>query len=396
MGAMHAYGVLSEVLYDTATRLDVAIQTKVAMKLQGATWAQALKIIDQKKGFYKDPSHYVRQDMSLQLLFLTIPLPLLGNPFFDGTYRIQKLAAALRDLRNNWAHFDPSIDLTVARNAADLASALFEQLGAQQDSIALRDRRVLIENEIIQVEPGSLSRKPMRALVDEPVEPIDAPIPAPAELVIPSPEMFARKGAKIVVAPGEKSNPVLEKIAEQREPYYPWNLVRIGEPDVILDLPKKAAKEAVRSLATDIAEFEGPIHVDRLARMVAHSFGVNRLHEPRKKQIIHQIKVSAGLTVDSDKFVWPEAIDAAIWREFRPNSSDQRRDFDSISPVEIANVISFVRTAHPGLPSAELDRKVLETFGRKAKTAPVRKHLARAYEVELHRGAHVPGVGENL
>ncbi|MYV31323.1 DUF3320 domain-containing protein [Rhodococcus qingshengii] len=46
---------------------------------------------------------------------------------------------------------------------------------------------------------------------------------------------------------------------------------------------KKVAKEAVRAVAAEIVEYEGPIQIDRLASLTAQSFGVQRLHAAARK-----------------------------------------------------------------------------------------------------------------
>jgi len=107
---------------------------------------------------------------------------------------------------------------------------------------------------------------------------------------------------------------------------------------VLDELPKKVAKEKVRAVATEIAEFEGPIHLDRLAQLAALSFGVQRLWPTRERKLTYQIR-KTGLVVDDDKFVWPSDLDPATWSEFRPNDSTVDRPFVEICPVEIANAM---------------------------------------------------------
>lgn len=72
-------------------------------------------------------------------------------------------------------------------------------------------------------------------------------------------------------------------------------------------------------MATEIAEFEGPIHLDRLLRLTAASFG-GQLGHVRKRRLLHQIR-QLDLTIDDADFVWPSDIDPGTWEEFRSNDS---------------------------------------------------------------------------
>ncbi|WP_245644466.1 DUF3320 domain-containing protein [Nocardioides jensenii] len=166
-------------------------------------------------------------------------------------------------------------------------------------------------------------------------------------------------------------------IGSGRLEFEPWAVVPVGDVSVLDDLPKKVAKEKVRAVATEIAEFEGPIHIDRLAQLTAASFGVQRLWPAREKKMTYQIR-QAGLLVDDDKFVWPTDLDPNRWGEFRPNDSTVGRPFMEISPVEIANAMRLLKNGTPSISSVDLDAATLQTFGRKRKTKQFAAHLDQA------------------
>jgi len=185
--------------------------------------------------------------------------------------------------------------------------------------------------------------------------------------VVPDAEVIERPSSSLATS----------AIGNQRGYYEPWPVVPVGTTEVLDDLPKKYAKEKVRAVAAEIAEFEGPIHVDRLASLTAASFGQNRLHEKKRQQIIRHIKAT-DLMVDADGFVWPSDVDQATWVEFRPNDSKAEREFLQISPVEIANAARFIQARHPEYSPKELEAATLQTFGRKRRTRDVAAHLAKA------------------
>ena len=85
--------------------------------------------------------------------------------------------------------------------------------------------------------------------------------PSTAEVVRPDPAVLTRTAADAASTP---------TIGSGRLEFEAWTVVPVGEVSVLDDLPKKAAKEKVRAVATEIVEFEGPIHLDRLAQPVHH------------------------------------------------------------------------------------------------------------------------------
>ncbi|MBN9613373.1 MAG: DUF3320 domain-containing protein, partial [Actinobacteria bacterium] len=136
------------------------------------------------------------------------------------------------------------------------------------------------------------------------------------------------------------------------------------------------SKEQVRALATEIVDFEGPIHVDRLTALIARSFHVGKLHAKRQKAISHQL-AQCDFVIDSDGFAWPPGLQAGEWVEFRP-SSDLDRDFLHISPIELRNAKQFLAARHLDLDGEELNRRVLQTFGRRRLVKAFSEHLRKA------------------
>ena len=87
---------------------------------------------------------------------------------------------------------------------------------------------------------------------------------------------------------------------------------------------------------------------------------------------------ASGLTIDGDRFVWPEGVDPETWTQFRPNAQDVDREFTEISPVEIRNAAQSVREENSDLDQDDFELAVLEIFGRKRRTEAVRAHLSKA------------------
>lgn len=366
-----------------AVRLDPIIATRLKGTLDTLPWTAVLSELDKAKGFA--PKIYETTDLQCQLRMLTQKLGGIGFPFDDQNRTASVIGGELRIVRNRWAH-NAQFSALDAWRTNDYAARLLENLGDKTGSDAAADRRNALLSavweesglplptanttslpESLVVAPaqvaGSVSSMSESATATQ----SDSP-DADGEHVSPDPSVLVRADAK--------DTPT---IGSGREEFEPWQVVQVGDVAVLDSLPKKIAKEQVRAVAIEIAEFEGPIHIDRLTRLVAESFGVQRLHSPRARKIVSQIKAT-GLNIDADKIVWPSDLGPATWTEFRPNSSDVDRAFTEISPFEIANAAAFIRKQTDGsdLSRAELERRVLQTFGRKRRVKAFVQHLEQA------------------
>lgn len=349
-------------LYHLAGRLDPIIGAKLGPSLSGLPWPTVLTELDKMRG--KPPKSYVATDLQSQLKVITERLGNLGFPFDDHTRLVSALGSELRIVRNRWAHHDELTTLDAWR-AHDFAVRLLEHFGDDEGvakASKLRDEafNALAEEKGVAAHVGPAIPEPVVA--PEPA----AKEPVAADVVRPDPVVLTRADSTSTPA-----------IGSGRFEFESWAVVLVGDVAELDDLPKKVAKEKVRAVATEIAEFEGPIHIDRLAQLTAASFGVQRLWPAREKKLIYQIR-QTGLLVDDDKFVWPSDLDPKTWGEFRPNDSTVDRPFTEISPVEIANAMRLLKNGTPGISVADLDAAALRTFGRKRKTKQFAAHLEKA------------------
>lgn len=356
-----------------AQRLSVIIPDRLSTSLQGLEWTVILRELDNAKGYAN--KQYSPLDLQAQLRMLTERLGGLGYPFDDPQTRIvSTLGGELRIMRNRRAHGHQLTALDAWRTH-DFVVRLLEHFDDAEGLVSSEKLRLTALEEVAR-ESGVMSSRVPVELVAAPqlVEPI---VSASGSLkgdtsedeVHPDPSMLIRRNAAET-----------PRIGSQRSEFEPWNVVPVGDASVLDDLPKKVAKEQVRAVAVEIADFEGPIHLDRLAELTAASFGLNKLHPKRRGQISRQI-TAAGLNVDTDKFVWPESIDPEVWGEFRPSSSEIDRPFTRISPVEIRNAARFIQDSDEAMTRGELETLTLQTFGRKRRTTQFVKHLARALDI---------------
>lgn len=360
MTTFDARSSIDQGLQHLASRLNPIIGTTLAPSLGGLPWPTVLTELDRMRG--KPPKLYYAADLQAQLKVLTERLGSLGYPFDDHTRLVSALGSELRIVRNRWAHHDELTTLDAWR-AHDFAVRLLEKFRDTQ-GIPNADRlREEAFNSLAEEKGVAAHISSSASSVEAAPEPSSEDLSA--EVVRPDPSVLIR--------PDAAATPT---IGAGRDEFQPWTVVFVGEVAVLDDLPKKVSKEKVRAVASEIVEFEGPIHIDRLARLTAASFDVQRLRSTRMKKLTYQIR-QIGLLVDEDKFVWPADLDPATWSEFRPNASTVERDLTEISPVEIANAMRLL-AASGALSNTELDAATLTTFGRKRKTTRFANHLSRA------------------
>ncbi|WIY82950.1 Swt1 family HEPN domain-containing protein [Propionimicrobium sp. PCR01-08-3] len=351
-------------------RLDPIIAKRLREELGGLPWTAVLEQLDHVRGY--NPKTYSSSDLQAQLRMLTEKLGGLGYPFErDSNRTVSTLGSELRIMRNRWAHNDEFTALDAWR-AYDFSARLLHCFDDHAGLVQLEDPRLEALAAAAAAEGVATTTVLDKAEVDdadveEPLE--DTEGAGEEELVSPDPSMMVRSDSA--------ATPL---IGNGRAEFSPWEIVKVGDKSVLDALPKKAAKEKVRAAAIEITEFEGPIHIERLANLVAQSFGMHRVAPKRMDKITYQIR-QTDLVIDRDKFVWPSAIDRGTWTEFRPNDSTCERSFLLISPVEISNAAKFLRATRPDIGQVELESAALQTFGRKRRTKQLMAHLKRGLDL---------------
>ncbi|MCL2504458.1 MAG: Swt1 family HEPN domain-containing protein [Coriobacteriia bacterium] len=346
-------------------RLDPIINQRLKPTLGPLPWVTILTELDSSKGFV--PKTYTAGDLSAQLRMITERLGNLGFPFEkSGNREISTLGSELRIVRNRWAHNDEFSALDSWRTNDFVVRLLEGFTDTEGVALAVKNRAAAL-NAVVKAE--GLMPEPIiiKVAVPETVPPPSSKELDGTEHVRPDPAVLVRSDST--------DTPT---IGTSRSEFEPWPVVIFGDRSVLDELPKKAAKEQVRSVAIEIAEFEGPIHIERLTKLTTAAFDLSRLYPKRERQVVHQIKqacAQADLTLDENKFVWPSVIDRQTWKEFRPNSSDAERPFWHISPTEIANAACFIAAQNPDISQADLRVQTLRTFGYKRQTKQIREHL---------------------
>ena len=168
-------------------------------------------------------------------------------------------------------------------------------------------------------------------------------------------------------------------------PFVPWIPKTAGEKSVLDELPAAKAARVVRRVLAAGIKAEGPIHVDRLAKLTVGAFGLNRATEARKEALLSTLPPSAVV----DGYLWPEGVDPASWTGFRRQVSSTDRPLEHVAPEEIGNAMAALCRAGPGMRRDELLTQTAAVFGYKRRAAAVTPVLEAALKLALRpRPAH--------
>lgn len=356
----HARASVQLGLDHLALRLNDILTRELAHVLGTLEWPTVLRELDRAKGYPERT--YDSADLQAQLRMLTERLGGLKYPFDDPATRVvSTLGSELRIVRNRWAHNDDFTGLDAWRTQ-DFVVRLLEHFDDGEGLPLARELRETAMLAVVQ-EYGIVPTAAPSGVAEEEV-PTEK-----EEDVVPDESVLVREDATATPT-----------IGASRTEFEPWKVVAVGDVGVLDELPKKVAKEKVRAVIAEITAFEGPIHLERLTTLVGRSFGLLRVHPARAEKIRRQIKAS-DVHVDRERFVWPSDLDPAQWSEFRPNASGADRLLTDISPREIKNAAEFLLRSAPELDRPTLESRVLQTFGRRRRTAAFVAHLRKGVDL---------------
>lgn len=385
---------LSRELDPLLTRLVVEKGLMSQSQVKEYGWTAILWYLDDQRNRNVELSRYNPRDIQVQLRMLTEPV---GNserkhPFEpDSSRTVSTYAQDLRIFRNKKMHY-MEMDRNDAVRIYDSAARLFEALGAPEQKAWCESQLDRVHAELFGVGEAA----PVRRELDEEVRQatsaarsskteVSAPRGAFTRPARPAPVSRPAQPA----APASTSQPAQASdasvpqlclaVGEGRYPFEPWEPISLGDRDIFDSLRSKRSKEQMSAALEEIVSAEGPVQADRLATLAAQCFGVNRLAKKNRDWIIRLAGRMPELQVDEHKFVWHVEAPREEYGEFRPSVDGAMREFDQISPVEIANAWRFYEQ-DPELmdEGQDVESAVLATFGRKRRTAKVKAQLELA------------------
>lgn len=383
---------LSRELDPLLTRLVVEKGLMSQSQVKEYGWTAILWYLDDQRNRNVELSRYNPRDIQVQLRMLTesVGTSERKHPFEpDSSRTVSTYAQDLRIFRNKKMHY-MEMDRNDAVRIYDSAARLFEALGAPEQKAwcesqlnrvhaelfgageAATVRRELDE-EVRQATSAARSSKTEvsapRGAFTRPARP--APVSRPAQPAAPA--------SASQPAPAASPAPLCLAVGEGRYPFEPWEPMPLGDRDIFDSLRSKRSKDQMSAALEQIVSFEGPVQADRLATLAAQCFGVSRLAKKNRDWIIRLAGRMPELQVDEHKFVWHVEAPREEYGEFRPSVDGAMREFDQISPVEIANAWRFYEQ-DPELmdEGQDVESAVLATFGRKRRTAKVKAQLELA------------------
>jgi hypothetical protein len=232
------------------------------------------------------------------------------------------------------------------------------------------------------------------AAIDTVPETVAEPIPLPTAAVESFRGVAAlRASVTSSVAVPAAARPAAARPAPVRKPahpaaldgeiqFVPWIPKVAGEKSVLDELPASKAARVVRRVLAAGVKAEGPIHVDRLAKLTVGAFGLNRATEARRSMLLSLLPPSAV----ADDYLWPEGVDPASWTGFRRQMSSTDRPLDHIAPEEIANAMAALCRASAGMRRDELLTQAAAVFGYKRRSLTVTPLLEAGLAFALVRG----------
>jgi hypothetical protein len=165
--------------------------------------------------------------------------------------------------------------------------------------------------------------------------------------------------------------------------YEPWTFQRYGGRQVLDDLPGPGAVILVRRALEAVVAAEGPVQHERLAKLVASAFDLNRVRNDRIAAILACLPPSSPSAEPG--FAWPTHIDPESWTAFR-TSADGARPVEQISLRELGNAMVALCEAFAGAEEEELLRETLSLFGGRRLTTAVTQRLKAALDLAQRQG----------
>lgn len=210
-----------------------------------------------------------------------------------------------------------------------------------------------------------------------------APDPASAQRTAPTPAGTARPAGPETPETAGTAGIGTAGIGTAEAAFVPWAARPLGSVNVLTALPGRAAAATVAAALAQVVRAEGPIHADRLARLVAQSFGLTRLVDSRRTAILAQLPADLRRD-DAEPVLWAPGQDD--WTGYRRTPDGVDRPLEHVALREIGNAMTALTAASAGMDPDELHRATLAVFGFRRRTAGLTERLDAALDLAVHTG----------
>lgn len=180
-------------------------------------------------------------------------------------------------------------------------------------------------------------------------------------------------------------SPTSRKKLRGAVPFVPHQRYHAGLRQVLDNLPSPGPVNRIRPVIENVVNAEGPVHVDRLAVLVAACFDLDEPNGAQVKSIVKQIPGAflvedAG---DTEVFAWPTTVSPAQWTRFRPSS---QRPLKQVCLREIGNAMVALCRQAAGMARDELLAETFALFGTGRQTGTLNSRLEAALDLAVSRG----------
>lgn len=210
------------------------------------------------------------------------------------------------------------------------------------------------------------------------------PEPTPVEVVEPTPAPVEEKSFAFRSVQLKPKPPAPTRHADLAD-FTPWSPIVIGSVSVLDEIHTSYNRSHVTKIVESIIDAEGPVHRDRVGKLVAGAFGLGRVNEGRLRSI-RQVVPADYLRGDDREFYWPNGMDPATWRTVRTSKRGEGRPLGEVSLVEIGNAMRVVAEKTGGSGVDDLEREALALFGGIRVTKDIGARLDEALERALAVG----------
>jgi hypothetical protein len=209
----------------------------------------------------------------------------------------------------------------------------------------------------------------------------------------PSVEQELQDALAALLLPSEPPAPVMAGPASTRNAGptgvfapYPVRLGDLGDTERFDDAVQ-SNRGALMAGVEQVAAAEGPVQVERLARIIARRYGLARVRAERIRQIIEVIPPARIQRGPFGDFIWPLHADAAGWCDFRKTPTECERALEEIPPEEIRNAAVFFAQRGLSISESAMLDELAAIFGIQRMTSAVKDRLLAVLSWAVESGA---------
>jgi hypothetical protein len=146
-----------------------------------------------------------------------------------------------------------------------------------------------------------------------------------------------------------------------------------------LDSPNAQSRALIRGEIERAIAAEAPILVDRLVQVVAHRFGLSRVHERHSQQLQSEVlEHNVRRSENGDRVVWAAGADPQAYTGFRVPAAGAQRPLTSVPYEELRNAMVQVANDDHGADREAILRETARLFGTARLASVARPRLETA------------------